>query len=306
MSSMTEPLLRVMEVERFATKDGPGIRTTVFLKGCPLHCPWCANPESQRAETQLLWFEGRCTACGACVAACPRGARTIVPGGKPVLDRTLCAVCGACVQACGQNALRLCGGQRTPSSLLAEVARDQDYYQASGGGVTVSGGEPFAQPEGLGAFLALCKSAGLSTAVETCGAFSAEAWDACATKPDLFLFDVKHAEAARLRAVTGGSLPLIRQNLARAAASGAEVVARVPVIPGFNHDEASMQGVFQLARDCGVGRVDLLPYHTLGKNKYAALGLDYPMGDGSMLREQDLLPWQQLARELGLAASIGG
>ena len=117
---------------------------------------------------------------------------------------------------------------------------------------------------------------------------------------------MKHAEAARLRAVTGGSLPLIRQNLARAAASGAEVVARVPVIPGFNHDEASMRGIFQLARDCGVGRVDLLPYHTLGKNKYAALGLDYPMGDGSMLREQDLLPWQQLARELGLAASIGG
>ncbi len=306
MSSMIEPALRVMEVERFATRDGPGIRTTVFLKGCPLHCPWCANPESQRPEPQLLWFEGRCTACGACVSACSRGARAITSGEKPLMDRALCAVCGACVHACGQNALRLCGEERTPSDLLAEVVRDKDYYEASGGGVTVSGGEPFAQALGLGAFLDLCKSAGLSTAVETCGAFSAEAWDTCPTKPDLFLFDVKHADEARLRAVTGGDLPLIRQNLARAVASGAKVVARVPVIPGFNHDETSMRGIFQLVGSCGVGQVDLLPYHTLGKNKYAALGLQYAMGDGPMLHEQDLLPWQQIARDMGFAASTGG
>lgn len=298
--------LRVMDVERFATKDGPGIRTTVFLKGCPLHCPWCANPESQSASTQLLWFEAKCTACGACVAACGQGARTGGPGQKPLLDRAKCLRCGACVEACPSGALQLSGADRTPASLLGEVLRDADYYAASGGGVTVSGGEPLTQPEALAEFLSLCKEHGLHTAVETCGAFAPAALERCAPWLDLFLFDVKSADARRLAEVTGADLAAVTANLRRAVALGREVVARVPVIPGFNHDEASMRAIFALARDCGVGRLDLLPYHTLGKNKYAALGRAYALGDTPMLTRAEVQPWQQLAVSLGLDARVGG
>ena len=190
--------LRVMDVERFATKDGPGIRTTVFLKGCPLHCPWCANPESQSAVTQLLWFSNKCTAC-------EQGARSGRPGEKPRLDRAKCIACGACAAVCPAGALQISGTERTPASLLEEVLRDADYYETSGGGVTVSGGEPLTQPEALAEFLSLCKQHGLHTAAETCGAFTPAALETCAPYLDLFLFDLKSADSARLAEVTGAA-----------------------------------------------------------------------------------------------------
>ncbi|MEG2931099.1 MAG: glycyl-radical enzyme activating protein, partial [Ruthenibacterium sp.] len=139
--------LNVMDVERFATKDGPGIRTVVFLKGCPLHCPWCANPESQSAAQQLLHFANKCTACGTCAAVCAQGAPQLVSGKKPQFDRAKCTACGLCAQSCPAGALRLCGAMRTQQSVLAEVLRDQDYYTASNGGVTISGGEPLLQTD---------------------------------------------------------------------------------------------------------------------------------------------------------------
>ena len=298
--------LRVMDVERFATKDGPGIRTTLFLKGCPLHCPWCANPESQSAATQLLWFSNKCTACGGCLTACGQGARSGRPGEKPRLDRAKCVACGACAAVCPAGALQISGTERTPESLLEEVLRDADYYEASGGGVTVSGGEPLTQPEALAEFLSLCKQHGLHTAAETCGAFTPAALETCAPWLDLFLFDLKSADSARLAEVTGADLARVTANLRRAVELGREVVVRVPVIPGFNHDEASMKGIFALALDCGAKRLDLLPYHTLGKNKYAALGRDYPLGDTPMLTKAEVEPWQQLACSMGLDARVGG
>ena len=184
--------------------------------------------------------------------------------------------------------------------------RDADYYAASGGGVTVSGGEPLTQPEALAEFLSLCKEHGLHTAVETCGAFAPAALERCAPWLDLFPSDVKSADARRLAEVPGADLAAVTANLRRAVALGREVVARVPVIPGFNHDEASMRAIFALARDCGVGRLDLLPYHTLGKNKYAALGRAYALGDTPMLTRAEVQPWQQLAASLGLDARVGG
>ena len=298
--------LRVMDVERFATKDGPGIRTTVFLKGCPLHCPWCSNPESQQAAPQLLWFEKKCTACGACIKACPAGARTGAPGEFPKLDRTLCTTCGACAEACPAGALKISGREYEIKELLDLILRDRDYYETSGGGVTVSGGEPLAQPEVLSQFLRACKEAGLHTAAETCGAFTEEAFRLCAPELDLFLFDIKSGEEERLREVTGADLFQIKKNLKAAVASGAEVIGRVPVIPGFNHSREGMEAIFTAALECGVTRLDLLPYHTLGKNKYAALDRPYMMGDTAMLTKKDLLPWQELARRKGIDARIGG
>lgn len=299
--------LRVADVERFATKDGPGIRTCVFLKGCPLHCPWCSNPEAQSFETQLLCFEKKCTACGLCLSVCPNGARIGKIGEKPRLDRTRCVACGSCAEVCPAGALRLSGKEMSPDSLLRLVLRDKDYYDNSGGGVTVSGGEPFAQPHALGEFLALCKAAGLHTAVETCGVFSAETLKAFGLPyVDLFLFDIKSAEKQRLSEVTGACPELIESNLRAIVGSGRKVVARVPVIPGFNHSEESMRTIFRLALSCGVKRLDLLPYHRLSRNKYSALGLSYPMGETPMLSRTELLQWQRLALEMGLCAKIGG
>ena len=298
--------VNVMELERFATKDGPGIRTVVFLKGCPLHCAWCANPESQSAHAQLLFFANKCTACGACVAACKAGACSGIQGEVPHLNRALCTACGACAAVCPQQARRLSGEQRTVGQIMAEVLRDRDYYEVSGGGVTFSGGEPFAQPAELLALLRAAKQAGLSTAIETCGAFAPELVEKAAADTDLFLFDVKCADAQRLYAATGASLAQVEENLTNAAHSGTEVVGRIPVIPGFNHDAHSMRVIFQLLLRCGVRQADLLPYHTLGRNKYAALGRAYEMGDTAMLAKQELLQWQALAKEYGITAKIGG
>ena len=174
------------------------------------------------------------------------------------------------------------------------------------GGVTVSGGEPLTQPEALAEFLSLCKQHGLHTAAETCGAFTPAALETCAPYLDLFLFDLKSADSARLAEVTGADLARVTANLRRAVELGREVVVRVPVIPGFNHDEAGMKGIFALALDCGAKRLDLLPYHTLGKNKYAALGRDYPLGDTPMLTKGEVEPWRQLACSMGLDARVGG
>lgn len=301
-----EPLLHVMDIERFATKDGPGIRTTVFLKGCPLHCPWCANPESQSALPQLLWFKNKCTACGACVGVCPNGARQGEPGEYPRFAPALCVACGACQRVCAAEALKISGKDYDIPTLLAAVLRDRDYYATSGGGVTVSGGEPLAQPAALARFLAACREEGLHTAAETCGAFTEEAFALVAPHLDLFLFDIKCGEEKKLRETTGGDLDGIRKNLTRAVESGKEVIGRVPVIPGFNHTQEGMEAIFQTARDCGVKRLDLLPYHTLGKNKYAALGRPYPLEGVPMLTREELLPWQALAGERGLDARIGG
>lgn len=186
------------------------------------------------------------------------------------------------------------------------MLRDADYYETSGGGVTVSGGEPLTQPEALAEFLSLCKQHGLHTAAETCGAFTPAALETCAPWLDLFLFDLKSADSARLAEVTGADLDRVTANLRRAVELGRKVVVRVPVIPGFNHDEASMKGIFALALDCGAKRLDLLPYHTLGKNKYAALGRDYPLGDTPMLTKAEVEPWRQLACSVGLDARVGG
>lgn len=296
-------MLNVMEIERFATKDGPGIRTVVFLKGCPLHCPWCANPESQRVESQMLNFRNKCVGCGMCVDVCPNGARTLADG-KSVWNAEKCTLCGACVTACARKAMQISGQEMSIQEILAEVQKDKDYYIASGGGLTVSGGEPLRQAAGVAALFWQAHEKGISTAVETCGVFATSSLDLLHGLADLFLFDIKSGNAEKLKEVTGADLALIRTNLRRAVESGAEVIARVPVIPGFNHEELSMREIMELARECGVTQMDLLPYHTLGKNKYAALGREYPMGDVSMLKKSELEPWKALAEEYGITAHI--
>jgi pyruvate formate lyase activating enzyme len=267
---------RVFDVQRFSLHDGPGIRTVVFLKGCPLRCTWCANPESQQPGPQIAWFENLCAGCGRCAEACPRGAVRL-DDDRVRTDRGLCAGCGACAAACSRGARRLLGREVTADEIMAEVRRDAPFFRRSGGGVTFSGGEPLAQPALLLECLRRCRRWGYHTAVETCGQARWDDLREVASLTDLFLYDLKALDPARHEELTGLGNELILENLERLLAAGAGVVVRVPVVPGANDDDAGLESLAAfVAEHPGVSRVDLLPCHALAAHKYAALDLAPP------------------------------
>jgi pyruvate formate lyase activating enzyme len=267
---------RVFDVQRFSLHDGPGIRTVVFLKGCPLRCAWCANPESQRAGPEIAWFERLCAGCGHCAEACARGAIQMDEG-RPRTDRRPCAACGECAAACSRGARRLMGRETTVDEVMDEVRRDAPFFRRSGGGVTFSGGEPFSQSEFLLECLRRCRRWGYHTAVETCGQARWEDLAAAAEVTDLFLYDLKQLDSGRHEQLTGLGNELILENLERLLEAGADVVVRVPVVPGANDDRESRQALAAFVADHPlVRRVDLLPAHALAAHKYAALDLAPP------------------------------
>lgn len=300
-------LLHLFDIQRFSLHDGPGIRTTVFFKGCNLRCPWCSNPESQRREKDLLYMENSCLGCGACAAQCPQGAIRFHPGELPVFHRDRCQRCGRCVQVCPGSALRLAGMDRTVEDVLNLVERDRAYYERSGGGLTLSGGEPLLQPEAAEALAFGAQNRGLSVALETAGDVDPEHFSRVVRWVDLLLLDVKHGDPQRLQAVTGAHLDRILSNLAQARSLAKEIVLRVPVIPGFNNEPEDLRGILRLAVQTGVSQVDLLPYHLLGKSKYTQLGRAYPYEDKyPALEKESLIPCQTWGDELHLQVTIGG
>ena len=278
MTAVDQPAVRgrVFDVQRFSLHDGPGIRTVVFLKGCPLRCAWCANPESQRPGPQIAWFENLCAGCGRCAAACPRGAIAL-DGGRPRTDRRACAACGECAAACARGARRLLGRDVTVDEVMAEVRRDAPFFRRSGGGVTFSGGEPLAQPAFLLECLRRCRRWGYHTALETCGQTSWDDLREVAALADLILYDLKLVDPLRHEQLTGVRNELILENLERLLDQGAAVTVRVPVVPGANDDRESLDALAAfVASHTAVRRVELLPCHALGAHKYAALDLAPP------------------------------
>ena len=268
----------LFDLQRYAVHDGPGIRTLVFLKGCPLACVWCANPESQRDGLELMRSRARCVGCATCAGACLEpGALTMGEAG-PALDRRRCEACAEhpCVVACPHDALTLVGRTVSAEAVVAEIARDRDFYRNSGGGVTFSGGEPFHQPAFLKTMLMGCKAAGITTAVETCGYAALE--DILAAEPwlDLFLYDLKGMDAATHRATTGVSPERIHENLAALAARCPEkVVVRLCVVPGLTDGAGELRDLAAFVAGLGLSRLELVPYHSLGTEKYAGLGRRY-------------------------------
>ena len=266
----------IFDVQRFSIHDGPGIRTTVFLKGCPAHCPWCSNPESQCALPQLSYSHSRCLLCGRCVSACPEQVLSL-QADAVAIDRARCIPCDECTRACPSGAVRLVGRITTVAEVLAEVERDRVFYEHSGGGMTVSGGEPLAQPEFTLALLEGARARGLHSAVETAGLAEPETVERVLARTDLILFDIKHIDSDSIRSFAGEDNAVVLDNARVAAQLGVKMIVRVPVIPGFNDQPHQITAIGEFARSLDVSEMHLLPYHGYGAAKYASLGRRYEM-----------------------------
>lgn len=296
----------VFDIRRYSIHDGPGIRTTVFFKGCPLACFWCHNPESQSSASELLYRENRCMRCKTCAAACMNEAISWA-GDRPVVDPSRCERCGACVEACAADARELVGREMTAAEVMTEIERDIPFYEESGGGVTLSGGEPLMQPDFALELLAACRARGIRTALDTCGHAAWETLDRVRAHVDLFLYDLKTVDEERHRRFTGSSNKLLLKNLQLLSNHGHSIILVVPVIPGVNDDSGSMKrlGEFAAALPSQQG-VLLLPFHRLGVEKYALLGREHPYLELEALPAGRL---EEIARALagyGLRAGIGG
>jgi len=297
----------VSKIQRLAIHDGPGIRTLVFLKGCPLRCLWCSSPETQAREPEMLFFPERCIGCGQCLKACAPGALQTSPTGRRTMDRSRCNFCGACLEVCYAEALRAVGQPMTVAQVLEEMERDRTFYQDSGGGVTVSGGEPLQQPEFTRELLAACKEAGLHTALETSGFQSWELFATVLPHLDLLLYDVKQMDPGQHQKITGVTNELILANLKKALARGVPTVIRFPVIPGLNDDEANVCELADFLNRVGpIQRIDLLSYHRMGETTYGRLGRLYLLAGVVPPRDEELTPIaQRLSRE-GFRVNLGG
>jgi pyruvate formate lyase activating enzyme len=269
----------VFDVRRYSIHDGPGIRTAVFLKGCPLSCLWCHNPEGQAPGFELMHRESRCIRCGACVQTCRQDAIAWTDDG-PVTDRSRCAACGECEDACVADARQRVGRRVTVEEVVAEVERDRPFYEESGGGVTLTGGEPLFQDAFAAALLEALTLRGIHTALDTCGAASWHAFERVRSHVDLFLYDVKLVDEERHRRFTGASNRLVLANLNALVTLGHRVRLRVPIIPGYTDDDANLKDIADLAASLPrLDGIDLLPYHAAGAEKYGRLGRAYALDE---------------------------
>jgi pyruvate formate lyase activating enzyme len=264
---------RVFDIQRFSLHDGPGIRTTVFLQGCPLRCAWCHNPEGIAAEPLLSFVPDRCIGCGRCLELCPQGAHRLGGSGH-VLDRERCVLCGACAEECWGGALQMVGREVTVAEVLGQVLRDRPFYGTSAGGMTLSGGEPTHQVEFTASLLKAAGEEELHCCVETCGFAPYERLERLRPDVDLWLFDWKESDPERHRELTGSSNRTIRSNLRRLHQAGAGIRLRCPIIPGVNDREEHFGGIAELARALpGIQGVELIAYHALGEGKLRRFGL---------------------------------
>jgi len=297
----------VFDIKKFSLHDGPGIRTSIFLKGCPLSCAWCHNPEGISSDRQLTYRADRCIECGSCHDICPEQAIHRSADGKFLITLQDCDYCGLCADECATGARELIGREMTPADLMVEILKDVTFYDESQGGVTFTGGEPLLQVGFLGRMLEECQRAGIHTAVDTTGLVAPKALAKVRDRVGLFLYDLKLMDEGRHREFTGVSNKLILANLRRLSAAGSEITVRVPVIPGINDDTANiaLTGEF-VSSLAGTHQVEILPYHNTAIEKYGRLGLEYSLPAGMLATGESM---DEIAAQLsgfGLQVTIGG
>ena len=296
----------VFEIERYATEDGPGIRTVVFFKGCNLSCRWCQNPESHHPRPQVMYYKNRCVACRRCLEACPADAITEIPPLGFITDHLKCRLCGACVDGCLSDARKIVGQPMSLHSIMEEIRKDRAFYDESGGGVTFSGGEPLLQAEAVQELARRCREEQIHTAVETAGSVPWPKIEGILPWLDLLYFDLKHIDSEAHRRYTGVPLELILANLRRAGECFENLVVRIPVVPGVNATRQTMTQMFSfLHENTQVRRVELLPFHRLGLAKYEGLGMDYAMAEIDNMSKEDCAPFAEIGRTLGLEVRVG-
>jgi pyruvate formate lyase activating enzyme len=297
----------VFNLQHYSIHDGPGIRTTVFLKGCPLKCLWCQNPESQDTDPLLFFTAEKCTGCGTCVEACPNGAIRLIDG-KSKTDREHCTWCGKCVSVCPNEARSIIGREMTAEEVFEDLKTDDIFYRNSGGGVTLSGGDPVFQPDFSIAILKLCRSAGIHTALETCGFLEWGRLKNILKQTDLVLYDIKHMDSTRHKAYTGVANELILENAEKIHRDlKLPVFPRVPLIPGYNDSLENLKRTaeFIATKLDGNNRVHILPYHPLGETKY--LRMERKITTSVTLpSDRQLETARQIFELAGLSAVIGG
>lgn len=299
----------VLKIERFAIHDGPGIRTVVFLKGCPLECRWCSTPESQNIFREMEYSVSKCTRSAKCIEVCPVKAVTISGSGEIFTDMQLCDNCGQCVVVCPSGARTMVGGEMTVGQVLEEIEKDTVFYWNSGGGVTLSGGEPTMQPKYALEILKACKGRGIHTAIETCGYVKWDTLDEMLQYLDLVHVDIKHMLPVEHKKLTGKENELILENIGRIAAKYPDkpLIVRIPVIPGYSDSDENILSTAQFVSQLkGNHKIELLPYHKFGVHNYSALSRDYSLSDLESPSADRMRALEELVKSCGIQAQIGG
>lgn len=282
----------IFNIQKYNIYDGPGIRTLIFFNGCPLRCKWCSNPEGINPKFEIMFKKNSCVDCGDCLPVCPVGIHSMV-GGKHVINRNIdCIGCGKCVETCTENALAVSGEYKTLEELLDVIEDDRLFYETSGGGVTLGGGEPLMQPEFAAELLKKCKQVSINTAIETCGYSSKEAILKVAQYTDLFLFDLKHVDSDSHNRLTGVYNDRILENLREILNGGSNVRIRMPILKDVNTSRNEIEGIMRFLipyKDYpNFKGIELLPYHKFGVNKYEQLDQVYPIEGDPSLSEEEL------------------
>jgi pyruvate formate lyase activating enzyme len=297
----------VFNIERYMVYDGPGIRTVVFLKGCPLRCLWCDNPESQRPGPELMFFEDKCIGCGRCLEVCPAGAIAMTDTEKAVVDLARCTTCGKCIDACPSEALVMSGRVMISDEVVGEVLKDAVFFKRSSGGITLGGGEPTAQPGFARDILRQCRERGIHTAIESCGCSNWETMATILQHTQLIYLDLKHMTPAEHVKLTGRSNDLILENATRilqlAGQGRLEVIVRCTCVPGYNDSDKNITHVAAFLARSRVKRLELLPYHELGVPKYAVIDREYGLRDLEV-NQGHLEELAEIVRSYGLACRI--
>ncbi len=295
----------IFNIQRYSIHDGPGIRTTVFLKGCPLNCWWCQNPESQLSGQEMLFWGVRCIGCGACSTICPSNAIQI-KNGIPVTEKEKCILCGKCTEKCPALAREMIGKKLTTEEVTKEIEKDLVFYEESGGGVTFSGGEPLGQSEFLEGLLNGCREKKIHTAVDISGYISWRILKKIIPKVDLFLYDLKIMDSERHKKYTGVFNEIILENLKKLSSVHNNIFIRFPIIPGINDDSQNIKETGEFLSSLKIAQVNILPYHYIGIDKYRRLGRNYKLVTTQPPSEEKLSEVSAILSKFNLNVKLRG